>query len=186
MLRLVKPPKSRKKDPDLLPPGTIIAEFVVEGDAVPWRAPAVMKGIAISPKHVKAWKEKVALAAHESGFGEARGIKPYGGPVSVWITFLKGHKSKSWCGRRWVTRPDLDNLCKGLIDSVTGNVFKARGRRKKGEPKVSARNLPPSPIGRVLADDNQCADLVARKRYAERSCVFVTIRATDPEGEGPI
>src|SRR5262249_22631027 len=152
-LKLYVPPpgaraaRPKKPKPTPLPPGTVVAEFVVPGDAVPWRAPAVLKGVAITPKHVKAWKAKVATATHAAGYGQARGADPYGGRVRVELLFFKAHKTKKRWGTRWDTRPDIDNLCKGFVDALTGNVFKVAPKRKKGEPKVRALNLPPSPIG---------------------------------------
>jgi Holliday junction resolvase RusA-like endonuclease len=179
-----KAPRRKRPEPTLLPPGTIVAEFVVDGDAVPWRAPHVMRGIARTPAHVKAWKEKVATAAHGAGYGQGRGAEPYAGPVRVVLLFVKACKVKRRRGTRWATRPDVDNLCKGFVDALTGNVFKVPPKRKKGEPKVRTLNLPPSPIGRVLADDNLCVELRASKWYGPASWVWVTIEAVAPDPPG--
>ena len=176
----VKPPRRKKEKPLLEPPGTTICEFAVEGDPIPWRAPVVFQKIARTPPHVKAWKEHIALAANTAGYGEAAGVPPYGGPVRVELLFFRKCPVKKRWGTRWAARPDLDNLVKGFVDSLTGNVFRTLPKRKKREPKVSLASVPPSPVGRVLVDDNQVVELKASKWYGPVSEVVIVITAVEP------
>jgi Holliday junction resolvase RusA-like endonuclease len=151
-----------------------VARFWVAGLAVPWRAPVFGKGGLKTEEHVKRWKNTIALEAHRAGHGEAAGKVPYLAPVLLRLVFCRATKTKKRWGTPWPTRPDIDNLTKGCADSLTGNVFK---KPAKGVP---ARLMPPSPVGRILADDNLVTDLDIRKRWWKTSGVLVEIVAVDP------
>jgi Holliday junction resolvase RusA-like endonuclease len=160
--------------------GTVLARFKIEGVPVPWRAPNVFRKVARTPAHVKAYKEGVARSAHAAGYGEANGIKPYGYPVKLVTYFCRKAPSKKLIGTWWGKRPDVDNLQKALSDCITGNVLKQVPKRKKGDPRVSNSSIPPSPIGRILTDDNVVTSLDVQKIYWHESCAWIEVVALGP------
>ena len=169
-----------------LPPGTVIATFEVKKSPRPWRAPLFKGNAAVSPARVKRFKEAIAWSAHEAGYGEQAGIPPYNAPVEVHLYLCRKAPAGVAPGTRWARRPDWDNLSKGICDSVSGNVFKkiVKGGGPGGED-LPARLAPPSPIGRILADDNIVTDAVVRKRYWTRGLVFVRVIAVAVADSGP-
>lgn len=136
----------------------VLTEFVVDGCAVPWRAPAVYRGVAVKPKRVREWQNKVAIAA-----SEAYSLDPYPGPVEVRLRFVKKRpktkKESTW----WTTTPDIDNLQKGVCDAIRGQAIK------------TGKNTPVQGVGRVIADDKQVVRIFAEKIYGERSEVFIKV-----------
>lgn len=182
--RAPRPRRPKKAPPALKPHGTVIAAFEVDGRAVPWSPPKVMGKVARTGARVKTWKESVATAAHASGFGEAAGVPPYEGPVAVELWFCRAVKVKRRRATRCTARPDWDNLAKGVCDALSGNVFRVWQKRKRPtDPKPMPP--PPSPIGRLMADDNQVSDAMVFKRYWSRDLVYIKVVAVDPRDDGP-
>jgi len=138
----------------------IIASFEVPGNAVPWRAPAVFRKIAVKPKRVRDWQKKVALAAHE-----AYSKEPYDGPVEIHFKFIKKYPKakKNWIW--WTTTPDIDNLQKAICDAIRGQAMR------------SGRTGPICDIGRIIVDDRQVVRVHEEKVYGEESKVIITVMA---------
>lgn len=186
------PPPPRKRETrrrlaaDLATPGDVIACFEVSGQAVPWRAPLTgAGGLHYTPEHVVAWKETVARAAEAAGFGESTGQAPYRGPVHLIVYVCRKAPRGRRPGDRWDARPDADNLFKGLGDAVSGNVFKAAGVDPETGNPIPARLMPPSSVGRILADDNLVTDVVILKRYWTRPLCYLEVVAVDRHDPGP-
>jgi Holliday junction resolvase RusA-like endonuclease len=169
----------------LLEPGTVIAAFEVTGQPVPWRAPLRGRGKHVRTEpHVKAWKETVARAAEAAGLGESAGIPPYEGPVEVELYACRSAKARK-PGERWVSKPDGDNLFKLIADAISGNVFKAPGKDPVTGKRIIAAHMPPSPVGRIIADDKLIADPIVHKRYWTRPLAYIIVRAAGRIDAGP-
>lgn len=156
-----------------LTPGEVILRIEIPGPLVPWRTIGMTAGRARKPQHVKAWQQKVALAVHDAGFGEAAGVAPYHGPVSVRFWLCRKAPDGFKPGDVWDARPDGDNLGKALKDAVSGNAFK------------SQRESPPHPTGRVIVDDNLVVESRFQKLYWSRHLAFIEIVAVDKTLSGP-
>lgn len=182
----VSPKAARPKPgPIVYEPGRVLLRLTIEGKAVPWRAPIVMKKVARKPAHVKKWQEHIARCVEAGGFGESRGIAPYRGPVIVRVVACVKAPRKSMIGYRWDKRPDIDNLFKGLGDSISGNVFRKPTKDPETGKTISVIHQPASPIGRVIEDDRQTTDIEVKKRYWSRPLVWIEVVAVDPFDPGP-
>lgn len=180
-----RPPR-RRRAAGLFPDGAVVAEFEVDGRAVPWRAPlSGAGGVHYTPEHVAAWKETVALAARAAGLGESNGVAPYRGPVWAVVYLCRKCPRGRRPGDRWDARPDADNLFKGLGDSISGNVFKKAGVDPATGREIPARLMPPSPIGRILHDDNLVTDVSIFKRYWTRDLCRIQVVAVARNDPGP-
>ncbi len=118
--------------------------FVVNGKAV----------MRESSKNVKGWRQAVSFVLQDW-----QGAT-YQGPVSVSVTFLMP-KPKSARKRDVYAakRPDIDKLCRAMLDAMTGIVFR---------------------------DDGQVVDLQARKEYAIEmpwAGAYVEVAALQPDIE---
>ncbi len=106
----MKTKKAKAPEIKLLPPGTILAEFVINERAVPWKAPTITRrgGTPKDPRLI-AWQQLVFITAANSRVSR----KLYEGPAEVEITvsFLRG----PW--------PDLTNCQKAIEDSLQGSVI---------------------------------------------------------------
>jgi Holliday junction resolvase RusA-like endonuclease len=189
-----RPDRPRAACPHLplpsIAPGVVVAEFEVDGLAIPWRAPEHGEPrdgepVSRTPAHVKRWKEHVALSAHAAGFGEAAGRPTCCVPVEIEIYFCRKAPRGVAPGTRCGRRPDLDNLTKGFADSISGNVFKKAFVSPATGKTIPARLAPPSPIGRVLLDDNVVTDLRTHKLYWTRSLVWVRVITVTSVNPGP-
>jgi Holliday junction resolvase RusA-like endonuclease len=169
----------------LFRPGRVLAAVEVAGRPVPWRAPIHGKGRSWTPAHVKVWKQTVARAVHEAGYGEAAGVPPYSGPVRVEVYVCRECPRGKRPGDVWAARPDIDNLFKGLGDSISGNVFKKKTRDPHTGESLPARLAPPSPVGRVLADDNQIIEVHITKLYWTHALAWIRVVAVAPSAAGP-
>lgn len=136
----------------------LIVTFEVLGLAVPWRAPAVFRKIAVKPKRVREWQKKVAIAAHD-----AYSQEPYDGPVEIHMTFVKKYpKAKRWW-HWWTTTPDIDNLQKAICDAIRG--------------LKTGRTGPICDVGRIIVDDKQVVRVHEEKVYGEENKVIITVMA---------
>lgn len=184
----VEPKTKRKPKPrpttEPLPPGTLVARLVVEGLAVPWSSADIWNGVPRSKPELKAWKEHVATSAHAAGLGQAAGHPPYEHPVKIGLVLCRKAPRKRLIGKPWAARPDIVNLQKAIEDALSGNVFKVMPKVRKGEKKPGWSSIPPSPIGRILADDNIISRSEVDKIYWHRSCVLVRFEAWGGIGEG--
>lgn len=114
---------------------------------------------ARQPAKVKRY-EAYVLACAQRAMGDT---PPFTGPVTLRICFNM-QMPKAWSKTKRVEalshvvlptkRPDLDNLCKAILDGFGGTLYK---------------------------DDSQITDLIVTKRYASEPSVDVTARAIDPK-----
>lgn len=121
--------------------------YRIYGDPVPYTAPkmALRKKRGggqypafITPEKYKSWKNMVALVVKGSFDYEG----PIQGPACITLVFyLK--RPKSVKDKFPVKKPDLDNLCKGLIDAIKD--------------------------GLLINDDNQVIEILASKYYEDKS-----------------
>jgi Holliday junction resolvase RusA-like endonuclease len=165
----------------------VVAEFEVPGEAVPYSGSrALGRGRVVTEPKFKSWKEELARHVHGLGLGQANGRDPYRGPVEVVVYLCRACPRGRRPGDVWDTKPDVDNLYKGIPDAISGNVFKAavKGGAEDGGD-LPACAAPPSPVGRLLADDKQVTDVTVRKRYWFRPLVFVRVVAAAPRDLGP-
>ena len=88
--------------------------------------------------------------------GRPRGFRRFIGGVKVTITFRFRATAKKRIGQPKVTRPDLDNMAKVVLDAGT----------KAG----------------VWGDDEQVTTLVVRKRWAAEESFGIRIEPDEPEG----
>jgi len=99
--------------------------FSVPGEPVAWARTRVnLGGKLFTPNKVRAFKTKVQLVATASG------VQMLEGPVELEVRFVfewprtlrRKRKMKDWT---WLTgKPDLDNLVKGIADSLNGLAYK--------------------------------------------------------------
>lgn len=94
--------------------------FRIYGIPVPCKAPKFTKrGITYKDKKERAWmaqvRSNVELAMAQNG----KHI-PCDGPVIVRMTFYLP-RAKARKGEYHIIRPDADNLCKAVLDSIKGN-----------------------------------------------------------------
>lgn len=75
-------------------------------------------GHAYTPETTRAYENALAVLVREQFT-----MEPFTGPLAVSITFYMPTKDK----KRWVgshtMRPDLDNLCKAVVDALNGIVW---------------------------------------------------------------
>lgn len=107
----------------------LIAGFVVEGRAVPWKVAIHRGGYATNPKMV-AWKDKVEHAARK-----AMGTRlPYAGRFEIRAAFFL---------KRFGVMPDDLNLMKSTEDALQGIVIvndnKSRRKRIDYDPEADAK-----------------------------------------------
>ena len=114
-----------------------------------------------TPKTTEDYEKKI-----RSAWTKANGSDPLTGPVVVRIRLgmpipkstTKTNKALMLARKmRPVTKPDVDNLAKSILDAINGVAYK---------------------------DDNQIVDLLARKYYAEVPTVKVTVTDWVPKEEG--
>lgn len=104
-------------------------EIEVPGEAVPQARPRVTRRGTYDPPRCKAYKQKVALIAKT----EMRGRPPMSGPVQMFVNVYHGIP-KSWSRNKKIdaiadviyptTKPDIDNILKGIMDALKGIVWK--------------------------------------------------------------
>lgn len=113
-----------------------------------------------TPKTTASYEKKIRDA-----WIKANGDKPLTGPVivRVWLgmpipkSTTKANKAMMLARKmRPVTKPDVDNLAKSVLDAINGVAYK---------------------------DDNQIVDLVARKVYADIPFVKVFVTDWEPKEE---
>lgn len=106
--------------------------FTVPGAPVAKARPRIGQGRAYTPERTKGYEAKVkalALVARQ----EAR-QRIWTGPVRVRVTFYVANPTG---------RPDLDNLCKSLLDPCNGIIFEDDAQvveivavKEQGEPRT--------------------------------------------------
>ena len=123
----------------------------IPGDPVGKQRPRVANGHAYTPEKTKAYESKVAWA-----WKQARGSK-LEGPVLMRIVWHYPIPKRAAEANRAAmlkseimptTRPDLDNVCKSIMDALNGVAY---------------------------GDDSQIVSLTAIRRYAEEPGVFVEV-----------
>lgn len=97
----------------------------VPGEAVPQARPRVTHCGTYDPPKCKAYKQKVGLYAKTA----MRGKEPLRGPIKMSVIVYRGIP-KSWTKKKKVaamlddiyptTKPDIDNLLKGIMDALKG------------------------------------------------------------------
>ena len=120
--------------------------FTIPGEPVGKARPRVVKGHAYTPSKTKAYEETVRWC-----FKRANG-KLIDGPVAVAITAYysipkkvsKAVREAMESGARLpMKKPDLDNVCKGILDACRGLAYKDDAQvvalfafKRYGEPRV--------------------------------------------------
>lgn len=97
----------------------------VPGEAVPQARPRVTRCGTYDPPKCRAYKQKVGLYAKTA----MRGKEPLRGPIKMSVIVYRGIP-KSWTKKKKVaamlddiyptTKPDIDNLLKGIMDALKG------------------------------------------------------------------
>lgn len=121
------------------------------------RATRMRKGIRVyDPKKVAVFKRQLGMLAKQQM--QERGLKPYDGPLEVYMEFyrpVQASLSKKERARRLsgvhrpTVKPDLDNYIKSTLDALNGIIW---------------------------ADDNCIVGLAAEKFYSEQPHLAVEIR----------
>ncbi len=126
-LSLVRQPAPRRRgrsepppaEPDAAP-GVVICSGVIEGRAVPWKAPHTSRRGGCVPtrdyKRYTTWLGTVRAGAKRL-MGRKR---PYGGPVEMEVTY--------YLAPRPGTLPDTSNLTKAFEDALQGVVYRNDGQ----------------------------------------------------------
>ena len=130
-----------------------IISIEIPGEAVPQARPRVTRWGTYDPPRCRAYKEKVGIYAKAI----MRGREPLDGPVKMIVTVSRG-VPKSWSKKKKAeamagtvyptTKPDIDNILKGLMDALKGIVWR---------------------------DDAQVISVEASKEYAEHPRVWVHV-----------
>lgn len=125
----------------------------VPGEAVPQARPRVTRCGTYDPPKCRAYKQKVGLYAKTA----MRGKEPLRGPIKMSVIVYRSIP-KSWTKKKKVaamlddiyptTKPDIDNILKGLMDALKGIVWR---------------------------DDAQVISVEASKEYAEHPRVWVHV-----------
>ena len=102
-------------------------KFTVPGPPVPWARAGRKGGFSYTPTHVKNFENRVRLFAHQAG------VTPLEGPVEILVRAIwpmKGQPLKR-SKRPWAwkaTRPDIDNVLKGVLDALNGIAYQDDGQ----------------------------------------------------------
>jgi Holliday junction resolvase RusA-like endonuclease len=128
MARKHREPVSLDDDSDLIEPsGVVLARGVVEGKAVSWKAPPIIRERSATGhkgkrrvahwdrdyKRFTGWIAEVKLQAEPCTIGR-RGV--YGGPVKLRVVFYVHCQREQW-------EPDTTNLVKAFEDALQGVVY---------------------------------------------------------------
>ena len=98
-----------------------IIEFVVIGKIQAWQRPGKSRaGIRYTPDQTRNWKQQVAITALK--------YKPkqlWSGPIEAQLIFLFP-KPKSYSKKimAHITKPDVDNLAKSILDALQKIIYK--------------------------------------------------------------
>ncbi len=119
--------------------------------------PIILEGRDSSQRaRITGWRNAVVLQA-SAALGRAGRRTPMLGPVGVDLLFIHNRPKSTPAGQRWRTKtPDLDKLARSTLDALK--------------------------IAGAFGDDNQVAELVARKVLShphETPGVHITIRPLD-------
>lgn len=101
--------------------------------------------------NLKAWRRDVARAALSAG---CAGRQPHDGPMRVELDFYLHRPQALKVDRPHITRPDVDKLARGILDALTGVVWR---------------------------DDGQVVTLTARKFYTEAGVSPRAVILVQPE-----
>jgi Holliday junction resolvase RusA-like endonuclease len=113
-------------------------QFTVYGPPVPQGSKRVFHGnvVDMQSERLRTWRQDVAGTAREA----MEGASPYTEPVDVrlmfWLSRPQGHfgtgrnseKLKASAPIAPGRQPDLDKLCRAILDALTGIVFKDDGQ----------------------------------------------------------
>lgn len=96
--------------------------FSVPGVPVAWARARTRGGAYFTAPKVKAWKDRVLTCAL------AAGVQPLQGPVCVsirayWPCTGTPRKKKPRPARYKTSRPDADNIAKGICDALNGQAW---------------------------------------------------------------
>lgn len=104
-------------------------DISIPGEPVAQARPRVTRHGAYDPPKCRAYKELVGMAAKTA----MRGRDPLDGPLGIELYIYRGIP-KSWSKRKYeqaaagiiqpVTKPDIDNYVKAIMDGMTGIVWK--------------------------------------------------------------
>lgn len=133
--------------------------FVVDESPVAWQRARLARGGRhhFTAAETRQWKDTVARLGKVAMLGR----EPLRGPVELLVVFLlpvpagwpAWKRKEALCGRLVpTTRPDWDNLGKGVSDALNGIAW---------------------------ADDAQVVDCFTRKRYAAAPCAVVHVKPLD-------
>ena len=135
-------------------------EFTIPGKPIPKASVRVGKHGGYYDKKSKtaAYMQAVALHARRA----MAGTPPMVGPVEVVIIVVRTvpvgwsgkKKAAAWRGEVLpVTKPDVDNYCKAILDGMSGVVYR---------------------------DDNQVVKLRAEKKFGDKPEAYVRVTAIEP------
>jgi Holliday junction resolvase RusA-like endonuclease len=129
-------------------------EFFIPGKPVAKASVRFGNGMTFKDKKTEVYMDLVKLIADKT----CRGLMPMDGPVEVLIIATRNIPS-SWSGKKTraalagellpITRPDVDNYCKMILDGMNGIVY---------------------------VDDNRVVRLVAEKKFGAKTGVYVRVR----------
>ena len=153
--------------------------FVVPGEPVAWQRPAdyqtpAGRRVRLTPAQTRSYGEYVAWCARRA-MGDR---PPIEGAVRVSLhaylppprSWSRGKREAALAGAILpAARPDLDNLAKILLDSISGT----RKSKRRAAGAI------------CFGNDWQVCDLIASKRYAMEPRMEVRIEALAPDGPPP-
>ena len=125
-------------------------EIILDFDKIP-TATLQQKKAAIINGHISMYEPanvKLAIREYEWRLKRHRPAVPIKGPVKVTVCWAFGAKEHRKWGNPKVTRPDLDNMAKMLLDRMTKLGF--------------------------WEDDSQITDLELKKYWSDRSRIIIT------------
>lgn len=103
---------------------TVLGKAEPQGSARAFMRPGARYPVVTSdnPK-LKAWRRQVAKAA-----AAARYDDPFSGPVRVVASFYLPRPKALRHDKAHITRPDSDKLLRGILDSLSGVVYRDDGQ----------------------------------------------------------
>lgn len=127
--------------------------FFVPGDPVPWARPVATKSGVVNRQKQKEHRRVFQLYLRKA-LGNHFPTYALGTPIAVKIRFVYPFTTRQKKPGLKSTRPDLDNLCKQVLDCLQGESL-------------------------VFEDDGAVAELTCQKAYGLEPGTYVEVRALD-------